>query len=370
MIVIKLLPELPRILKKRGPLRIHIGGGRTCKINQSDFCEDHPNGILENIFKIQEVLPPGWNPMKAVQIYEYGNSSVLKYEDVPRPETGPDEVLVKVHACGVNPVDWKIREGYMAQFVHHDMPLILGWDVAGTVEETGTLVRRFKPGDAVFCRPDTSRNGGYAEYIAVKTIELASAPRSIPLVKAAGIPLASQAAWMALFEVGRIKAGQSVLIHGASGGVGMFAVQLAKIAGAHIIGTTSGRNFDMVKSIGADEVIDHTKEDFSKKVSELDMVFDTIGGETQDKSWSVLRKGGVLVSTVGADEKAAAAHGVIGKSFALVSNGARLQEISSLVDAGKISVVIEKEFPLAEARAAQELSQTGHARGKIILKVI
>ncbi len=308
--------------------------------------------------------------MKAVQIHEYGNSSVLKYEDVEKPVPGPDEALVKVHACGVNPVDWKIREGYMAQFVHYDMPLILGWDVAGTVEETGILVRRFKPGDAVFCRPDTSRNGGYAEYIAVKTIDLASAPKSIPLVKAAGIPLSSQAAWIALFELGRLKSGQSVLIHGASGGVGTFAVQLAKVAGAHVIGTASARNFDMVKSIGADEVIDHTNEDFSKKVRELDMVLDTIGGETQEKSWGVLRKGGVLVSTVGADEKAAAAHGVTGRSLMLVSNGARLQEISALVDAGRVSVVIEKEFPLAEARAAQELSQTGHARGKIILRVI
>ena len=303
-------------------------------------------------------------------MYKYGDSSVLKYEDAPKPVIGPDEVLVKVHACGVNPVDWKIREGYMSQFVHHEMPLIPGWDVAGTVEETGPLVTRFKPDDAVFCRPDTSRNGGYAEYIAVKTIDIASAPRSIPLVKAAGIPLASQAAWMGLFEVAGLKTGQSVLIHGASGGVGTFAVQLAKLAGAHVIGTTSGRNIETVKSIGADEVIDHTREDFSKKVRGLDVVFDTIGGETQEKSWGVLRKGGVLVSTVGADEKAAAAQGVIGKSFMLVSNGARLQEISSLVDKGKISVVIEKEFPLAEARAAQDLSQTGHARGKIILKVI
>ena len=309
-------------------------------------------------------------PMKAVRMYQYGDSSVLKYEDAPKPVIGPDEVLVKVHACGVNPVDWKIREGYMSQFVHHEMPLILGWDVAGTVEETGPLVTRFKRGEAVFCRPDTSRNGGYAEYIAVKTIEIASAPKSIPLVKAAGIPLASQTAWMSLFEVAGLKTGQSVLIHGASGGVGTFAVQFAKVAGAHVIGTASGRNLEMVRSLGADEVIDHTKEDFSKKVRGVDVVLDTIGGETQEKSWGVLRKGGVLVSTVGADEKAAAAHGVIGKSFMLVSNGARLQEISSLVDAGKISVVIEREFPLSEAKAAQELSQTGHARGKIILKVV
>ena len=195
--------------------------------------------------------------MKAVQIHGYGNSGVMKYEDAPKPVIGPDEVLIKVHACGVNPVDWKIREGFMASMVHHTMPLILGWDVAGIVEETGALVKRFKPGDAVFCRPDTSKNGGYAEYIAVRTIELAMAPKTIPLKTAAGIPLAAQTAWMALFELAGLKGGQSVLIHGASGGVGSFAVQLAKVAGARVIATTSKANIPMVKSIGADEVVDH-----------------------------------------------------------------------------------------------------------------
>jgi NADPH:quinone reductase-like Zn-dependent oxidoreductase len=308
--------------------------------------------------------------MKAVRIHAFGNSGVLKYEDAPLPEIGPDEVLVKVHACGVNPVDWKIREGFMEPMVHHTLPLTLGWDVAGTVEKTGNLVKRFKKDDPVFCRPDTSRNGGYAEYIAVKTIDLALAPQSIPFDQAAGIPLASQAAWMALFEVAGLREGQKVLIHGASGGVGTFAVQLAKIAGAYVIGTASAKNIAMVKSLGANEVIDHTSEDFSKKLSGIDVVFDTIGGETQAKSWGVLRKGGVLVSSVGADEKAAAAHGVTGRSFMLISNGARLQEIATLVDNGKLRVFVEKVFPLAEAKAAQDLSQTGHARGKIILKVI
>ncbi len=187
--------------------------------------------------------------MKAVQIYTYGHSDVLKYEDAPVPEIGPDEVLVKVHACGVNPVDWKIREGFMARMVNYTMPLILGWDVSGVVEKTGPLVRRFKSGDNVFCRPATSRNGAYAEYVAVRSFELAHAPKSIPLYQAAGFPLASQAAWMALFEVGGLKQDQSVLIHGGSGGVGSFAIQLAKIAGAgRIVTTTSGRNSAMVKS--------------------------------------------------------------------------------------------------------------------------
>jgi NADPH:quinone reductase-like Zn-dependent oxidoreductase len=176
---------------------------------------------------------------------------------------------------------------------------------------------------------------------------------------------------MALFEVAGLQSGQSVLVHGGSGGVGSFAVQLARIAGAdRIVTTTSGRNIAMVKSLGAHEVIDYTKEDFSEKLHDLDVVLDTQGGETQAKSFNVLRKGGVLVSTVGADEKAASAHGVSGKSFMLDSNGARLQEISELIDLGKLNVVIEKEFPLSEARAAQDLSQSGHVNGKIILKVM
>jgi len=307
--------------------------------------------------------------MKAVRIHAFGHSDVLMYEDAPRPVPGPDEVLVKVQACGVNPIDWKIREGYLEPRAPHRLPLTLGWDVAGTVEESGSLVKRFRKDDAVFCRPDTSRNGGYAEYITVRTTELAPAPRTIPLEQAAGIPLASQAAWMALFEVAGLLPGQTVLIHGASGGLGTFAVQLAKAAGARVIGTTSGKNAAMVKSLGADEIIDHTKEDFSMSVKGVDVVFDTIGGETQAKSWDILRKGGVLVSSVGADEKAAAAHGVLGRSFVLVSNGARLGEIAALVDAGRLGVVVEKVFPLAEAKAAQDLSQAGHARGKIILKV-
>ena len=307
--------------------------------------------------------------MRAVRIHSYGDSGVLRLEEAPVPSIGPDEVLVKVHACGVNPVDWKIREGYMKQAVAHTFPLILGWDVAGTVEQTGVLVNRFLTGDKVFCRPDTSRNGGYAEYIAVKTIDLAPAPKSIPLEKAAGIPLASQAAWMALFEMAGLRAGQSVLIHGASGGLGTFGVQFAKAAGARVIGTSSAKNIPLVESLGADEVIDHTAEDFGTMVKDVDVVFDTIGGETQARSWPVIRKGGVLVSSVGADEKAASAHGVTGKSLVLISNGARLQEIASLVDAGKVSVVIEKEFPLGEAKAAQDLSQAGHARGKIILRI-
>lgn len=307
--------------------------------------------------------------MKAITIRDYGGPEVLNYEEVPVPEIGPDEALIKVHSCGVNPIDWKIRQGYMKGLVHYDMPLILGWDVSGTVDEVGPLVKRFKRGDKVFARPSTSRNGGYAEFVAVKSMEMAFAPKTLPLEHSAGVPLAAQTAWAGLFEIGNLRPGQSVLIHGASGGVGSFAVQLAKIAGARVIGTTSTKNVQMVHSLGADEVIDYTVGDFRKVVSEMDMVYDTVGGDTQARSWEVIRKGGMLVATVGVDENAAAAHGIVGRSYLLTSNGARLRDIRELIDSGNIKVMIEREYPLAEAKAAHQLSQAGHVSGKIILRI-
>jgi NADPH:quinone reductase-like Zn-dependent oxidoreductase len=307
--------------------------------------------------------------MKAITIHDFGGPEVLNYEEVPIPEIGPDECLVKVHSCGVNPIDWKVRQGYTKGRVHYDMPLILGWDVSGTVEEAGPLVKRFKKGDRIFARPSTSRNGGYAEFVAVKSMEMAFAPKTIPLEHAAGVPLAGQTAWVGLFEIGNLKPGRSILIHGASGGVGSFAVQLAKIAGAKVIGTTSTKNVEMVHSLGADQVIDYSVGDFRKVVSEVDMVYDTVGGDIQARSWDVIRKGGMLVATVGIDENAATSHGIIGRSYLLTSNGSRLRDIRELIDAGKVKVMIEREYPLIEAKAAHQLSQTGHVSGKIILRV-
>jgi NADPH:quinone reductase-like Zn-dependent oxidoreductase len=307
--------------------------------------------------------------MKAVTIHDYGGPEVLRYEEVPIPEIGPDEVLIRVHSCGVNPIDWKTRQGYKRAQTHFVMPLILGWDVSGTVEETGPLVKRFVKGDKVFARPATSRNGGYAEFVAVRSMEVAFAPKTIPLEQAAGVPLAGQTAWVGLFEMGNLRKGQSILIHGASGGVGSFAVQLAKIAGARVWATTSTKNVQLVRSLGADEVIDYTAVDLQEVVKDLDMVFDTVGGNTQAGSWDVIRKGGTLVSTLPVDENASMAHGVIGRSYLLVSNGARLRDIRELVDAGLVRVVIDRELPLAEARSAHELSQSGHVTGKIILRV-
>jgi len=314
--------------------------------------------------KDAEFKQPG--TMKAVRIHEFGGIEKLIYEDIPIPEPGPDELLVRVNSAGVNPVDWKIREGHMKNNIK--LPLILGWDVAGTVIYAGALVTSFTEGNRIFARIELLRSGAYAEYAIVKASEAAHAP-SIPFDKAAGVPLASQTAWAGLFEVGALRPGQKILIHGASGGVGLFAVQLAKIAGAFVVGTTSEENTELVKSLGADEVIDYKKEDFAKKIKDLHFVFDTVGADTQARSWQIMRKGGTLVSTVGVDEKKASEFGMIGKSFMVNSNGARLQQIAGLIDKGMLRVIIEKEFPLEEVKKAHELSQAGKAAGKIILRV-
>lgn len=307
--------------------------------------------------------------MKAVRIHSHGDSSVLIYEDAPVPSILPDEVLIKVHSAGVNPVDWKIRMGFGIYRNAYKFPLIPGWDVAGTIESVGPLIKKFKTGDIVFARPEPTRNGAYAEYVAVRAFELAYAPSNIPLEVAAGIPLASQTAWVGIFEKGNLQSGQRILIHGASGAVGSFAVQFAKLANAYVIATASTKNIDWVKSLGADQVIDYKMEDFTKTATGVDLVFDVVGGNTQSGSWQTIRKGGTLVSTVGVDEKAGKQFDVRAVSFHLVSNGARLQQILELVNAGLIQVKIAKEFPLSEAKAAHDFGESGQAVGKIILRV-
>lgn len=317
--------------------------------------------------EVLEHAPDGY--MHAVMIHQYGDSNVLQYEETQIPSIRPDEVLIKVHAAGVNPIDWKIREGHRKDNTRK-LPFIPGWDVSGTVEQTGSLISQFKKGDVVFARPDPSRNGAYAEYVSVAGFELAIAPSRITLEKAAGVPLAAQTAWVGLFEQGLLDREHTILIHGASGGVGSFAVQLAKYAGAYVIATTSSQNVEMVRSLGADVVIDYTAEDFTKRIDKVDMVFDTIGGETQAKSYEVIHQGGKLISTVGIEDEATAnKHFITAKSFMMISNGARLSEIAELIDHDALRVIVDKEFPLKEARAAQDLSKSGKAKGKIILRV-
>ena len=217
--------------------------------------------------------------MKAVRIHAYGNAGVLAYEDAPRPSIAANDVLVRVVAASVNPVDWKIREGYLREIISYAFPLTLGWDVSGVVEAVGADVSRFNVGDAVFSRPDITRNGTYAEYVAVREDELAHKPKTVSHVEAASLPLAGITAWEALFTAAKLTARQRVLIHAGSGGVGSLAIQLAKSCGAYVFATTSGQPFEVA-------------------VKDVDVVFDTVGGKVQDASWSVLKPGGILVSII------------------------------------------------------------------------
>lgn len=308
--------------------------------------------------------------MKAVRLHAYGGPDVLRLEEVRCPCPAMDEVLVRVQAAGVNPVDWKVREGYLKDMLRHRLPLIPGWDVCGVVEEAGSQVTRFKVGDAVFSRPDIKRDGAYAEYIVIRESEAAFKPKSLDPVHAAAIPLAALTAWQSLIEAAGLAAGQRVLIHAAAGGVGGFAVQLAKWRGAQVIGTASAANHDYLRALGADEVVDYRALPFEKAVGEVDVVFDTMGGETQERSWQVLKKGGILVSILAPPSPEKAASLGVRQAFVFVQpNAEQLARLAQLADEGTLKTCVARVLPLEEARQAQDLSQAGHTRGKIVLKV-
>ncbi|HVV04574.1 MAG TPA: NADP-dependent oxidoreductase [Puia sp.] len=304
--------------------------------------------------------------MKAIQIHSYGGPEVLKVEEVARPQVSSHDVLIKVYASGVNPLDWKAREGYMK----HSLPFIPGWDVSGVVEETGPAVKNFKKGDEVYSRPDTKGNGSYAEYVVAKDDELGHKPATIDHVTAAAIPLAGLTAWQGLFTHGKLRQGQRVLILGASGGVGSFAVQFAKCKGAYVIGTTSEPNLSFIRELGADEAIDYHKRGYENLIGHIDMVFDTIGGEAQKNTLRLLRPGGILVTTLKVEDaapfekKGVRITGMMGKS-----RPEDLEAIARLVDEGKVKPFIQKVFPLEKAADASRMSQEGHVRGKIVLRV-
>jgi NADPH:quinone reductase-like Zn-dependent oxidoreductase len=308
--------------------------------------------------------------MKAVRIHEYGGPDVLRYEDAPLPAVGPDDILIRVHATSVNPVDWVMREGYFKTFLPLTFPALLGRDVVGVVESIGAAVTTIQPGDAVLAWVDVMREGTHAEYVAVAASHAVLKPRSLDDFHAAAIPHAGLAAWQVLFDVAHLSAGQTVLIHAAAGGVGTFAVQLAKWKGAHVIGTASAHNLDFVRRLGADEVIDYTTTRFETAARDVDVVIDTEGGETQQRSWKVLKPGGILVGMFSPpSEDEAAAHGVRHHYFALQSNPTELAELTSLVEAGQIKPIVTTVLPLSEARWAYDFSQSRHTRGKIVLHV-
>lgn len=309
--------------------------------------------------------------MKAVRIHAYGGPEMLHYEDnIPWPALKPDDLLIRVRAAAINPVDWKIREGWLQGFLQHTLPLTLGWDVSGEVIEVGPEAHDFQVGDAVYARPDIERDGAYAEYIAIKASEAAHKPTTLDHVHAAAVPLAALTAWQSLVDAAQLQAGQTVLIHAAGGGVGSLAVQLAKARGARVIATASAVNIGLVTELGADTFIDYTQTPFEAVAKAVDVVFDTLGGDTQERSWQVLKPGGILVSVVSPPSATLAAERGVRSAFVFIHpSGEQLTAIARLIDDGQMKPVIHTVLPLQEVRQAHAISQGGHARGKIVLRV-
>jgi NADPH:quinone reductase-like Zn-dependent oxidoreductase len=302
--------------------------------------------------------------MKAVRAHAYGGPEVLRYEDVPKPEPGKGELLIKIHAAGINPSDWKVRAGYFKDFVPFPMPFVPGTALSGTVAALGQEVF----GSSVF-----GRSGSYAEYTTTKPTLITAKPRSLDHIHAAAVPVSALAAWHALFGERMIdpKPGQTILIHGAAGGVGSFAAQLAKWKGARVIGTSSASNESYLRELGVDQVVDYRKQPFDEVVQNVDAVLDTIGGDVEKRSWNVLKPGGVLASLVAQKltPPQNATPGLRGVAVSANLANPHLAEIATLLDAGTVKVNVSDVLPLAEARRAQEMSESGHVRGKVVLNV-
>src|SRR5256714_5057155 len=306
----------------------------------------------------------------AIVVHEYGGPEVLKYEDVQRPEPRDDEILIRVIAAGVNAVDASIRAGKFAKVFGTTLPLIPGSDIAGVVEKAGSKITKFKNGESVFAYTDLKDGGGYAEYIVATEREASPKPQSLTYLEAAAVPIVALTAWQALIDTARLSEGQTALIHGGSGGVGTFAIQIAKARGAKVIATASTAKQDLLKELGADVAIDYTKQKFEEIAKDVDVVLDSVGKDTLAHSYGVVKKGGFIVTLVARiDQAEVDNHGIRGASLSVEPNSDELAEIGKLIDEKKIKVVVSQTFPVSEARKAQEQAATGHTRGKIVLKV-
>jgi NADPH:quinone reductase-like Zn-dependent oxidoreductase len=305
--------------------------------------------------------------MQAIRVHQFGGLESLVEDEIPQPTPGEGEVLLRVKAAGVGPWDAWIRSG--RSVVSQPLPLILGSDVAGLVERVGPGVSQLRPGDAVFGATNTQFTGGYAEYAVASAAMLAKMPKGMEFVTAASVPVVACTAWQMVFEYGATDATKRVLVHGAAGNVGAYAVQMAKRMAHEVIATALPKDLSYVKSLGADRVIDVQNTRFEEALRDLDVVLDTIGGDTQDRSFSVLKPGGVLVSAVSEpDQRRAASRGVRALFFLVDVSSKRLEEIAALIEAGELKTHVGDVLPLAEARLAHEmLSGRPHKRGKIVL---
>ena len=307
--------------------------------------------------------------MKAVCIQSFGGPETLQVRKIERPMPAGDEVLIKVRAASVNPVDYKIRSGEYPPVKEEDLPKILGRDVAGVVVGRGAEVTEFHEGDEVFAMLDRG-TGGYAEYVAIKADLCAPKPATLDYAEAAAVPLAAITAWQGLFDHGHLESGQRVLIHGGAGGVGHFAIQLAKARGAHVATTVSAQDKEFVRSLGADQAIDYRGERFEELVSEVDLVFDLVAGDTQERSWTVLKDGGTMVSTLSKpSDSQAQAHHAHATNYVAQPDAAELRAIADLIDDGRLRPVIEATYPLEEAAAAQRQLEREHVPGKVVLEI-
>jgi NADPH:quinone reductase-like Zn-dependent oxidoreductase len=305
--------------------------------------------------------------VRGVAINEFGGPEVLEVMELPDPPVGPDVVVIDVKAAGVNPVDWKLRNGGLADRFPHHFPVGIGWDAAGVVAAAGPAVRDFQPGDEVFayCRKPAIEDGTYAERIAVPRAQVAPKPERASFVEAGAIPLTALTAWECLTEALELQAGESILVTAGAGGVGHFAVQLARALGAEVFATASPAKHDFVRELGATEVVDYSDGGVAEAVGEVDAVFDIVGGDAQADALAALRDGGRAVSIVDPSVRERP-----GGSYVFVQpNGASLRELARRYDAGELRVEIAETFPLDRAADAHRLVEEGHVRGKVVIEV-
>lgn len=315
--------------------------------------------------------------MKAITISKFGGLDVIQLTTVPVPVAAAGEVLIKTSYAGVNPVDYKIREGYLQGMMPHAFPLILGWDTAGQVAAVGAGVTGFKVGDRVYAyaRKPTVQAGTYAEYVTVEAANLALTPRQLPDEQAAGVPLTALTAWQAIFDFAQLKAGQTLLIHAGAGGVGSFAIQLAKAAGATVIATASAENHDYLRTLGADVALDYRKDDLHASIKNLypdglDVVLDGVGGSTLTSSYGLVKRGGALVSIVDTpDAEKSSAYGIRASFIFVAPSGEQLTKISAMIAEGLVKAPRTEVLPLAMAAEAHRKSESRRTVGKIVLKI-